>query len=158
MNLGADLFSLSDPRAHKYAKPLPKAASWKMADELLVAVLTTLSATLAVSFALAPPHAAPDPLTGIVKAAGNVFPPGFQALVGPSLRYKFDVALRGCSVRACEEASRVAGLHPDLVRTTLGGALNSLLGDSRTYRLPAAPTFPVTGPSISPDWTSPAVH
>eukprot|EP00873_Tetraselmis_striata_P041576 jgi/Tetstr1/461840/TSEL_006919.t1 len=39
MNLGADLFSLSDPRAHKYAKPLPKAASWKMADELLVAVL-----------------------------------------------------------------------------------------------------------------------
>eukprot|EP00873_Tetraselmis_striata_P023511 jgi/Tetstr1/443775/TSEL_031763.t1 len=34
MNLGADLFSLSDPRAHKYAKPLPKAASWKMADEM----------------------------------------------------------------------------------------------------------------------------
>eukprot|EP00873_Tetraselmis_striata_P013525 jgi/Tetstr1/433789/TSEL_002415.t1 len=41
MNLGADLFSLSDPRAHKYAKPLPKAASWKMADELLVAVLSS---------------------------------------------------------------------------------------------------------------------
>eukprot|EP00873_Tetraselmis_striata_P026795 jgi/Tetstr1/447059/TSEL_034497.t2 len=43
MNLGADLFSLSHPRAHKYAKPLPKAASWKMAEELLVAVLTYLS-------------------------------------------------------------------------------------------------------------------
>jgi len=40
-NLGADLISLCDPRAHKYAKPLPKAASWKMADELLVAVLSS---------------------------------------------------------------------------------------------------------------------
>eukprot|EP00873_Tetraselmis_striata_P006348 jgi/Tetstr1/426612/TSEL_016889.t1 len=48
MNLGADLFSLSDPRAHKYAKPLPKAASWKMADELLVAVLISRQPLAAV--------------------------------------------------------------------------------------------------------------
>eukprot|EP00873_Tetraselmis_striata_P018567 jgi/Tetstr1/438831/TSEL_027340.t1 len=41
MNLSADLFSLCDPRAHKYAKPLPKAASWKMADELVVVVLSS---------------------------------------------------------------------------------------------------------------------
>eukprot|EP00873_Tetraselmis_striata_P007609 jgi/Tetstr1/427873/TSEL_017950.t1 len=40
MNLGvADLFNLCDPHAHKYAKPMPKATSWKMADELLVAAV-----------------------------------------------------------------------------------------------------------------------
>eukprot|EP00873_Tetraselmis_striata_P014259 jgi/Tetstr1/434523/TSEL_023615.t1 len=52
MNLGADLFSLSDPRAHKYAKPLPKAASWKMTDKLMVAVLSPFARVSPVGVAV----------------------------------------------------------------------------------------------------------
>eukprot|EP00873_Tetraselmis_striata_P010212 jgi/Tetstr1/430476/TSEL_020284.t1 len=68
MNLGADLFSLSDPRAHKYAKALPKAASWKMADELLVAVLR-----------VSPTQVRYTELCDRLLAAGDacgIFPPG----------------------------------------------------------------------------------
>eukprot|EP00873_Tetraselmis_striata_P005482 jgi/Tetstr1/425746/TSEL_016166.t1 len=94
MNLGADLFSLSDPRAHKYAKPLPKAASWKMADELLVAVLKR--ARKAVSMAGDGPGAA-----GSARLSDHFLP----SLLSCSTQYAGAVELlRGAVEGDVEEA------------------------------------------------------
>lgn len=65
-------------------------------------------------FALAPTHAVPDPVTGVVNPKGLVFPPGYQALVGPSKLYLLPID----GGRTCVEAAGVPGVRPDFVRST----------------------------------------